>query len=202
MEPLNSRGRSRWTAWLLAVSMCVNAGVIVAVVSHWVRTSVVPSSAARRPVSAASSAATVLVETESRPELVRRLGLNDEQRAQMTTMKRDLMTSTVVSHRKALDERLLLIALLKAPEIDQAAVQESLARIQKIQAETQQAVVAHIIAERRLLRPDQVEPFNALVLPRFFSLLGPSAVSKPLPGDLKPGKEEATTNPATKWETK
>jgi Spy/CpxP family protein refolding chaperone len=178
MDALNHTRRLRWLAPVLAVSLCVNLGFIGAIVTRHARVPSAPSTSHAPSASQAPIAAEEMDGDPARPDLVRRLNLDAEQRARMTTMKQTLMTSTSALLRESLQERKRLMTLLKAPQIDEAAVQDSLERIRAIQARTQQAVVAHILAERRLLHPEQVGAFNALVLPRAFGILASSPSPK------------------------
>lgn len=137
-------------AWLLAASLALNAGVVVAIALHQWQGVATPASP--RPASV---------------NLPDYLALNAEQRARWQQLEpaflRDVAAnwSDIRRHREALVRHIFS----DAPQ--RAAIDAEQARIATLQDAQQQRVIAQLLAERALLDEGQRARLKALLLSRY-----------------------------------
>jgi Spy/CpxP family protein refolding chaperone len=130
-------------------------------------------------------------------DLHNQLRLTEEQQEQMRQSKESLLRQVEKLQGDLATERQVLAELLTAPEPDQDAIALQLDRIADIQRLVQRAVIDHLLEERALLRPEQRETFNEIILRRVFphGTHGPESSSGGLdrggmPTDDGPGRRE------------
>ncbi len=103
------------------------------------------------------------------------LDLTPEQGAQMELINESLMTEITAARSSMRDARNALAQLLGAAEVDREAVDEKLATIGTIQYEAQRLVIEHLLQEKELLHPDQLEAFNEIIRSRICQGNGPGS---------------------------
>ncbi len=136
----------RLVLWaLLALSLSGN--VAVAAVALW-----------HRSVSPAPS--------PDEPRIFSRVSLDAEQRARITELRARLMDKRDGHVRRMGQLRTQLAAAVVRPPEDRAAVDAVLHEIAAVQADYQEAVVAHVLAVRDVLRPDQRPAFEKMLAER------------------------------------
>ena len=91
------------------------------------------------------------------------LDLTPEQEAQMQQITEDLLAGIDAFRQEMRDTRIVLAQLLGETELDQGAVADQLNAINAIQRDAQRLVVDHLLQEKRLLRPDQLDAFNEVI---------------------------------------
>lgn len=103
-----------------------------------------------------------------RPRWHEPLNLTAEQRQEMRRISEE-MFEQVRLHRQEMDEaRSALADLVAADEPDHEAIAAQLDVISGLQRRVEELVVAHLLDQRQLLRPDQMEAFNEMVRQRLF----------------------------------
>ena len=91
------------------------------------------------------------------------LDLSPEQEAQIETINEQLLVEIAGFRREIRDARLQLAELLGEREIDAQAVTGQLDAIAATQRDAQELVVNHLIREKRVLRPEQLDAFNEVI---------------------------------------
>jgi len=97
------------------------------------------------------------------------LQLTDEQQAVFRELESGLRQEIDARRRRMHEARLELAELLLAAETDGETIAAKLNEISEIQREVQAIVVARLMEQKQLLRPDQLEAFNRVVRHSIFS---------------------------------
>ena len=116
------------------------------------------------------------------PRIFSQVKLDPEQRARISELRAQLFSTRETQVRRlALLRKQLGAAMMRQPD-DRAAVDGVLREIAAVQAGYQEAVVAHVLAVRNVLRPDQRPAFEKMLADRIGggAVLGPAAGGVPL----------------------
>jgi len=98
--------------------------------------------------------------------LHRRLGISDEQRRRIEPLLADFRESSQTVCSEVAGHRRELIDLLAAPEVDREAVRAKQEDILAGQGRMQELLIAHLLAEKELLSPEQREELFKLLRAR------------------------------------
>jgi Spy/CpxP family protein refolding chaperone len=118
------------------------------------------------------------------PPLFAKVSLDPDQRARVTALRERLLADREEQAKRLAALRATLAALLTRDPTDQRAIDGMLAEIEAGQAGFQRRVVAHVLAVREVLRPDQRPAFEELVAQhmRTGAPLDPSSAGGAPPG--------------------
>jgi Spy/CpxP family protein refolding chaperone len=94
------------------------------------------------------------------------LDLSAQQQAQFRSINEALITEIDALREELREARIALAQLLGEARLDPQALTGQLDAISATQREAQELVVDHLLQEKRLLRPDQVEAFNEVIKSR------------------------------------
>ena len=94
------------------------------------------------------------------------LDLTPQQQAQFRLINEALITEIDALRQELREARIVLSQLLGEPQLDPQALTGQLDAISATQREAQELVVGHLLQEKRLLRPDQIEAFNEVIKTR------------------------------------
>jgi Spy/CpxP family protein refolding chaperone len=94
------------------------------------------------------------------------LDLTPAQEAQFRLINEALFTEIETLRQELREARIALSQLLGESQLDPNAVTGRLDAISATQREAQELVVDHLLQEKRLLRPDQIEAFNEVIKTR------------------------------------
>lgn len=137
-------------AWLLAVSLALNAGIVVAVALHqW-----------QPPPKAETS-------QPSPVNLPDYLELSAEQRQRWQQLEPDFLRDVAANWSEVRRHREALVRHIFANEPQRTAIDAEQARIAALQDAQQQRVIAQLLAERALLDDGQRARLMALLLSRY-----------------------------------
>jgi Spy/CpxP family protein refolding chaperone len=156
---------------LLFLSLAVNLGVVAVIA--WTR------------YEAAAGGSTGM--TSPAGSLREHLDLTDEQVREFDQLHRDLETRVAAGRERMHERRQALFETLGGPSPDSAAIDAILGDISGVQAGIQRAVAESLLAQARLLSPDQRGRFVELLHdraragmpPRHLPLLGPRGAPRP-----------------------
>ena len=137
-------------AWLLAASLALNAGIVVAVALHQWQPP--PKVQARQP---------------SPVNLPDYLELSAEQRLRWQQLEPDFLRDVATNWSEIRRHREALVRHIFANEPQRAAIDAEQARIAALQDAQQQRVIAQLLAERALLDDGQRARLMALLLSRY-----------------------------------
>ncbi len=104
-----------------------------------------------------------------RIKMPRELQLTDEQKEELADIQTDLLINVDEGRGGMRQAQRELIELLSQPEPDREAISQQLDRISEIQRRVQQHVVDRLLAEKQLMRPEQLEAFNKVIRSRLMS---------------------------------
>ncbi len=118
------------------------------------------------------------------PPLFAKVSLDLDQRARILALREKLLADRAEQAARLAALRRTLADLLTREPVDSPAIDGTLAAIEAGQAGFQRRVVAHVLAVRAVLRPEQRPAFEALVAEhmRTGAPLDPSAPSGPEKG--------------------
>ena len=111
--------------------------------------------------------------TMSMVALPENLNLTPEQKTQMQQISDDLLLEISAFREEMRETRILLSQLLGMAELDEEAVTVQLDAINAIQRDAQRLVIDHLLQEKQLLQPDQLDAFNEVIQSRVCSGYGP-----------------------------
>lgn len=111
--------------------------------------------------------------TMSMVALPENLNLTPEQKTQMQQISDDLLLEISAFREEMRETRIVLSQFLAASELDEEAVAVQLEAINAIQRDAQRLVIDHLLQEKQLLRPDQLDAFNEVIQSRVCSGYGP-----------------------------
>ena len=132
--------KRKWLGFALAVSLAVNAGVLVAVAyAAWQRGGAGPAAYFGMP-------------HENLPE---HLGLTAEQRAQWHAMEQGFLPDLTSDARGIAAHRERMIRMIFGERADAAAVEAERAAIFALQERQQRRIIGQLLKERELLTPEQ-----------------------------------------------
>jgi Spy/CpxP family protein refolding chaperone len=94
------------------------------------------------------------------------LDLSPPQQAQIDTINEDLLAEIEGLRREIREARLTLAELLSERDIDAQAVNGELDAISATQRDAQELVIDHLIREKQVLHPDQLDAFNQIIRSR------------------------------------
>lgn len=139
--------------WLLIISIAFNLGFGA---TYGVKSYGEPTGArddAARPGGGVMSMASLDQDLELSPEQVEQARQINDELLQAIGELRDEMRET----------RIVLADVLAAGDLDDEALDRQLEAIGEIQRSAQRLVIDHLLQEKQLLRPDQVDEFNEVV---------------------------------------
>lgn len=99
----------------------------------------------------------------SEPLIFSKVQLDAEQRAQISSLRAELLARREDGERSLAALRRQLAAAIAGPSEDRAAVESTLHQIAEAQARFQEAVVNHVLAVRAVLKPDQRPAFEGII---------------------------------------
>jgi len=91
------------------------------------------------------------------------LNLTAEQKIQIEQINENLLREIDSLRQEMRETQMVLSRLLGVTELDQSAVVHQLDAINLIQRHGQQLVVDHLLQEKQLLRPEQLDAFNEVI---------------------------------------
>jgi len=91
------------------------------------------------------------------------LNLSQEQETQMQQINENLLTNINERRTQMRNARKTLAELLSKSELDNEAITQQLDVINTIQRDAQQLVIDHLLQEKEILRPDQIDAFNKII---------------------------------------
>ena len=139
--------------WLLIISLAFNVGFGS---TYTIRSYTPGVSATGNPKGIGRGTMSMVLAHEG-------LNLSSVQEAQIQQINENLLTK-INSYRWEIgDARVTLAELLSQPELDQEAVATQLDVISAIQRDAQQLVIDHLLQEREILHPDQIDAFNKII---------------------------------------
>jgi len=138
--------RSNRVTLLLAMSISMNVAVLGAAGVHWLR----DGGTARRTIEGAKSALLAL-------------DLSSKQEARFHELRADLHTFRDSCHERMMGLRKQLLAALMTEPPDRDRIAEVMEKIVARQAHLQQRIVDHLLAEKAVLRPEQLPAFNTVL---------------------------------------
>jgi Spy/CpxP family protein refolding chaperone len=103
------------------------------------------------------------LEPASEPRLFSKVALDPDQRARIAELRSRLMATRHEHVRRITELRQQLAGTIMHQPADPAAVEGILRSISEVQAGYQEAVVAHVLAVRDVLRPEQRPAFEKVV---------------------------------------
>ncbi|HTN66843.1 MAG TPA: periplasmic heavy metal sensor [Burkholderiaceae bacterium] len=134
--------------WLLAISLSLNAGIIVAVVAAQMRTA--------PPAGPAS--------TVNLPDY---LGLDAQQRARWQQIEKEFLQDLSVNWQQIRSRREALVRQIFSEAPARAAIDAEQAQIATLQDSQQRRVIRQLLAERDLLDAQQRQKLMLLLLSRY-----------------------------------
>jgi len=111
-------------------------------------------------------------ESKSLSSLHAELNLTSHQQSQIKSAKEDLLSQIDELNRTMAKEQEKLGSLLATSESDRVAIASQLDKISSLQRQAQQAVVDHLLREKKLLEPDQQAVFAGIIQRRVCSGCG------------------------------
>jgi len=100
------------------------------------------------------------------PELYQRVGMTEAQWREMRPQLETFRGSALTVFERVNQQRQELLSQLAAPQADRARIAEKQKQIRATQAEMQDLVVAHVLAEKDLLTPAQRQRYFELLAQR------------------------------------
>jgi len=165
MKFLASRQSLPW--WLLIISIAFNLGFGT---TYGVKTYGQSSPTTADIATSGGGGGTMSMVT-----LHENLDLTPEQEVQVQQINEDLINEISAFRAEMRETRIVLSQLLGATEVDQDAIADQLAAVSAIQRDAQGLVIDHLLQEKQLLRPDQLEAFNEVIQSRVCRGYGPGS---------------------------
>lgn len=136
--------------WLLAISLSLNAGIMVAVVVAQMRLPVSPAGPVANPVN-----------------LPDYLQLSAQQRARWQPIEKDFLQDLAANWQQIRSRREALVRRIFSEVPERAAIDAEQAQIAALQDRQQRRVIQQLLAERALLDEQQRQKLMTLLLSRY-----------------------------------
>ncbi len=97
--------------------------------------------------------------TTTAHDLIHGIGWDAEQEKKLEPLEKTLRLSRSLIQAQVAVERMALCRLIRADSLDQKAIDHSVQNLGRLYTEQEKLVIDHLVAMRRLMRPDQKEKF-------------------------------------------